>query len=338
MVHVRSASLLQDGSIAILSAGTYEIRLFDADGDLLQTVGRQGQGPGEFMEPLGARFSRDGGGVVVDAVNQRMTTFDTQWKVEREERIPYPIGPRATLDSGGPPLEGGVIAIPSLGMSVREVARRAEGVYEDSLVIEVVYEGRRQVTLRRLRGRSFQSRVDGGGIVKVIPFGEEALYVWAGDRIVLGTSHSLDFAAFDPSGKTIGRYRLQGQLREPTSTDWALYQARLRQEFAGTRTVAGVLIDRPTQAERFLSEAPRGDWLPLFDALHIDRAARLWAREYGALGEVAWWQVATVPEGVVARVPLPSGAVLLDAGDDYVLVLERDELGVEMVRMYGLAN
>ncbi|MEZ4417166.1 MAG: hypothetical protein R3E10_15540 [Gemmatimonadota bacterium] len=76
--------------------------------------------------------------------------------------------------------------------------------------------------------------------------------------------------------------------------------------------------------------------VPFFDDLHVDRESSLWAREYSAPNPVAWWQIASVTDGVIARVALPWGAEVLDAGLDHVVTLERDELGVELVRVYRL--
>ena len=37
-----------DGRIAVLDGGNYRVQVYDADGAFLATMGRQGQGPGEF--------------------------------------------------------------------------------------------------------------------------------------------------------------------------------------------------------------------------------------------------------------------------------------------------
>ena len=46
-----SSALLDDGRIAVLNAGSHELRFYGADGRFLAAVGRKGGGPGEFAAP-----------------------------------------------------------------------------------------------------------------------------------------------------------------------------------------------------------------------------------------------------------------------------------------------
>ena len=46
-----SSVRLGDGRIAVLNAGSHELRIFDANGRIVANVGRKGQGPGEFSRP-----------------------------------------------------------------------------------------------------------------------------------------------------------------------------------------------------------------------------------------------------------------------------------------------
>ena len=49
-----------DGNIFILDGGNYRIQKFDKDGNYLQTIGRKGQGPGEFQRPIGLYLDSKG--------------------------------------------------------------------------------------------------------------------------------------------------------------------------------------------------------------------------------------------------------------------------------------
>src|SRR5690606_18121351 len=46
-----SSTRLDDGRIAVLNAGSQELRFYGADGRFLDAVGRKGGGPGEFVMP-----------------------------------------------------------------------------------------------------------------------------------------------------------------------------------------------------------------------------------------------------------------------------------------------
>ena len=48
------------GDIYVLDSGKYRIQKYDKDGRFLQTIGRQGQGPGEFERPVGLYLDKKG--------------------------------------------------------------------------------------------------------------------------------------------------------------------------------------------------------------------------------------------------------------------------------------
>ena len=61
------------GNIYVLDQRDALIRYFDAKGSLLGTIGRKGQGPGEFESPVGMEIVPDGTIVVVDPSLMRLT-------------------------------------------------------------------------------------------------------------------------------------------------------------------------------------------------------------------------------------------------------------------------
>lgn len=72
----RDIAVLRDGSVAILDFGRQEVRVFTANGTPIRTLGRKGRGPGEFELANGIAALGDGGLVVFDPVNARLTLFD----------------------------------------------------------------------------------------------------------------------------------------------------------------------------------------------------------------------------------------------------------------------
>jgi sugar lactone lactonase YvrE len=65
------------GRIYILEGQAQEIRVFNADGTYLRTIGRQGGGPGEFQRAGALRWDPEGRLWVVDPGNARYSVFDT---------------------------------------------------------------------------------------------------------------------------------------------------------------------------------------------------------------------------------------------------------------------
>ena len=65
------------GRVWVLDPQSKAIRVFEANGDFVRTVGRAGAGPGEFEDPIGMEFDPQGRLWVQDPRNARFTLFDT---------------------------------------------------------------------------------------------------------------------------------------------------------------------------------------------------------------------------------------------------------------------
>jgi hypothetical protein len=65
------------GRVWVLDRQAKELRVFDAAGRHLRTVGREGAGPGEFRNPIGLSWDAQARLWVVDTGNQRYEVFDT---------------------------------------------------------------------------------------------------------------------------------------------------------------------------------------------------------------------------------------------------------------------
>lgn len=52
LYRVSGATRLPDGRIAVSSAGTFDVGVYGPQGDLLATFGSEGDGPGEFRDPV----------------------------------------------------------------------------------------------------------------------------------------------------------------------------------------------------------------------------------------------------------------------------------------------
>lgn len=66
------------GYIYVLDIRDCHILVYDDIGKYVRTIGRKGQGPGEFMSRAYFDFSQDGRVFVNDVMNQRITIFDLE--------------------------------------------------------------------------------------------------------------------------------------------------------------------------------------------------------------------------------------------------------------------
>ena len=75
-----TAGFAGNGDIAILDAQKATVSRFTADGEFLQTVGREGSGPGEFLMPSAMAFRPEGGLIVADGMGSKLVYFDENYE------------------------------------------------------------------------------------------------------------------------------------------------------------------------------------------------------------------------------------------------------------------
>jgi hypothetical protein len=215
---------------------------------------------------------------------------------------------------------------------------RPDGLHEDELEIFVHDGARLREVLRLPRGPTYAVRTGHSGLTRPIPFGKATLLTAGPAGFVVGTSHDTVFRRFDEEGNLSGEYMARGSPRRVTAQDWEAFQDNFRAVHSRSVSLPGVgaIADPGPNVETFLKETPRGDSLPLFDALLVDRSARLWLREYSQKRDLATWDLCPLGGGVVGQVEVPRRWQVLEFGSDYVLTLERDEFDVETVRKYRM--
>lgn len=98
---VQGVSLSADGTIVVMDARAPMVRMFAVDGRSLGTLGREGDGPGELRLPLAAVQRADGGLVVVDLLQKRVTRFEPSGDVEGVASFnAFPAGAGFAEDAG----------------------------------------------------------------------------------------------------------------------------------------------------------------------------------------------------------------------------------------------
>lgn len=339
---VRAALRMPDGRIAILNAGTHEVRIYREDGTLDIRFGGQGGGPGEFSGfPYHMTLLPPDTLAVMDLQTWEVSFFlaDGTFLEKQPGRTEYehlvPEGLRA---------EGG-FASPGSGLfltAYRFGDRRPPGerftpemhlifVGRDSTTRELLEPGgMEQVMLDREAGRPASTTIRFGKR-GVTAFGGRPLRAWAGrnDRYQL---HQ-----FDGEGNPLRIVRTDRRPVPVTEQD----VERLNEQARRAIGDAPIPEDRKQEAlERALS-GPVADSMPVFGPVFVtvDGGAWIgrtrrppegdeeWVPEYDVFGPDGRWQ------GLARGV---SGVEPQEIGDDYLLGLRRDDLGVEHVELYAL--
>jgi len=114
---VNGITVDNEGRIYVVDDSDSNIRVFDKNGGYLRTIGRKGQGPGEFERPLYIQITADDELYVVDYSGARAVYFSLEGDYLRQEPLPRPILP-IRRDSQGNLVGIEIAAPPPLGGKV----------------------------------------------------------------------------------------------------------------------------------------------------------------------------------------------------------------------------
>jgi hypothetical protein len=320
---VRQAVRLDDGRIAVMNGGTQEVRFYDAQGRHLHSVGGRGGGPGEF-EFVTAMLRMDGDSLLLgDANNARFTLLDADGRFVRS----HPADWRRVSVRGR--RADGRLALVQYADAQLATATGYQRVPRHAVLFEA--GGTREDTVATLPGGE-EFRVDvGGGVANYeVPFGRQQHVAVHGDRIYNGTGDTFEIEVRSTDRGLERLIRAALPPRAVTSADVERWRSAHLERAANNPRF------RPA-VERLLSEAPVPRTMPAYSALHVDRESNVWARAYAPADEPATqWQVFDPAGRWIGAVELPDRAIVTEIGDDYVLVVARDELDIESVRLYRL--
>lgn len=132
------------GHIYTLDPKDVKIRVFDAQGELIRTFGRRGQGPGELQGPGSIRIWPNGRIVIFDVLLQRFNIFDKKGNFQRSikaERLPIGV---VKLDSRGNIYQAQITRESPQSETIRLVR------YDSSLNQKVIYHTQTRKIERRV--------------------------------------------------------------------------------------------------------------------------------------------------------------------------------------------
>jgi len=326
---VAGAHRTADGRIAVVNAGSWEVRIYDAQGTFLRSFGRRGGGPEEFGMPvLGGAVSDTL--VVVDRGQHRTAMVHPDDGFVRLARVDDQVGgylnPAGAFGTGQV-VFGGAFDMRRIG-ELQEGMNRAHTFYrsanpDGSMAADFGDMPGAEFFIRTLEGSGPDSRP------ALIPFGKLPLATVSPDRFYFAASEEYEIEVYDPSGKLTRLIRVDRDLVPVTAED-------------GSRHIEGMAADAARENEAHvirerLGRLPLPETFPTFANLKADALGYLWAERYRRPGqEDSVWDIFD-PEGVLtAEIAIPRRVYPLEIGDDYLLGLHRDELDVEYVHLYSL--
>lgn len=318
------ASFLGDSLIAMGDAGSRELRIFDREGKVVRTMGRQGSGPGEFEFP--SWFSTCG----TDTLFVRDIKGSTLSRFSIDGHL---VG-KATLRMGptaGPPRAlvcgpaGTFVAITHTKLGQDEMRQPAPFRGQTSVLL-IDHDGHVRSTLGTFpAGEEYFL----GLSVRPRPLGKRTLIAADDERVYVGTGDSYAVTMFSANGQQLGELSRAVPLRRITRSDRDAY---IESQLAGVRNP-----DQRENGMRQLRALSYPDEYPAYGALIVADNGSVWIGDFDPLERPpSQWRVFDRGGQLIGRITTPIGFELYEIRKDELIGRDRDADGVERVVVYRI--
>lgn len=327
---------LSDGRVMTFARVGNKVIVFDKNGKGVRTIGRTGQGPGDWMsfgDPV--LLERDTI-LVLDFANNRLNWVTADGGIVRT--APYVVARdvrRMSSISGF--LPSGELVMHSAGSwgghQLDSLQRSIAVVMAANLT-----NGETQTVtqLPDIQGAQVETRYRGRVRNDWQPLrlsGYAKIAVWD-SVIATATASSSAIDLLDPNGRVGMQVRL-GIPRRPVTQ--AMKDAQIATELErmdGPRSEG--MVD-PAESRRLAREAPFADSLAYFESLLPGSDGMLWAVDAVAPGDTSWTATAIRNDGaIVGRLYVPGDSRPMAFGNGTVIVRTQDENDVVMLRVHRI--
>lgn len=328
LFQVNSVVPLNHGGLAVGNAGSREVLVFSPGGDLIQKLGRPGEGPGEFRS-IGAIIPFKGDSLgVFDPQLRRLSVFDSSGALAREVRTNEVID-GATFTTLLP-LESGDLVL----FSTRGFPDSAEqGIFRvPSESFRISRTGEVLSSYGEFPGNEVFINSVGAGLVL---FGKRTQYATVGDQLVVGIGENPEVSFFGPKG---GLTRI---VRWPDK-DRAVTQDALDHFF---EVGLASMPEEQQAAGRAMAEGiPHADQAPPFEGILVSDEDDIWIGGFmgpemvipGTRAPKRPWLVFDSSGVLRAKTETPEGFLPYSVREGRLFGVFSDEMGAETIRVYSI--
>jgi len=315
---VRDALKLPDGGIVVANYGSSEVRFFDSSGHFVKSVGREGEGPGEFQRIDKVSLMPGDSVAVADYWLRRITILSQEGELGRvislegtADRVRHLL---SLGDSGFVGLSYSYASMPDEPGNYRmpyEVLRLGlDGTVLDTVAVIGGFEG-----------------AQGAGGDAAVPWGKDGHLAVHGTELVLGSADELEVDWYEAGGALMRRFRVP-------ALDLRISEAEVDSVRRAFREA-----ELPPSLRQILDRMEIPERRPAYSDLLIDTEGYTWAAGYygRTVGEKpVGWEVFAPGGEWLGTVHTPGRFTAFEIGMDYVLGVFTDELDIERVQLLDL--
>ncbi len=313
---IAGLDVTSDGHMVAADREAGNLKVLRPDGTLLDTLGRPGQGPGEFRGPTSVDVARNDSVYVFDNRPDRLTVFASPPSVERVRSV-------VISGDGGNPVDVRVLGDRLVG-KVTPGYTRKEGLHRPSPNTWHLLDGTNMGgdSLLRVRRRNVATSFGGSGAaIAYLPFGRVTQMAPGPDgRLYHGFTDSLRIRATSLEGRT-----------ETIATVPAPPVPVTKAERDSTLEPIPAKIRRPI-------ESAFPETKPAFTALVVGDDGRLWVRRppKGPDAPATSWWVLDPETKTIHEIQLPTEVDLEVVRDGNAYGTTKTEMGAPAVVRYRI--
>lgn len=305
-----------DGQIYVVDNQSKSIRIYDPDGRLIQVIGREGKGPGEFVSISNLTVEPQEQKIwVYDVSLFRVSVFapqtDSTWVYDSQFSIESDLGyPMHVNMANNQFLISAMSTVKDEDPQRIEIALQSAGVGEDTKKEEILRYTEYEVAVGEASGEFVP--------IHAIPFSWQThLQVEQSGQIYLGKSDSLRVRVFNLDGQQKNAIKNQIRYQPVTAQDIEEYGAK---------------PDNPTY-----QLIP--DHHPAFVDLQIDDMGRPWFNlgELEGEDDVNTWVVLDEEGLLTASVTLPSSFNVQQINGQNIYGINQNDTGQQSIMVYSVS-
>lgn len=338
LYRVTGAFPLPDGRLVIGNAGSHEIRFYDASGALESSVGREGDGPGEFQRltwvgPVGADSiaAFDGGG-------REVTVFDADGELARTFRLTdfrdpgteEQLAPRWPVMEGR--LDSGSFVVGTWPTVM--TGSTYEGISDDSTQYYFIGDDGSSdgLPVTVPASENWVETTETSASVMPVPLGRRTDAAVGADILWVGMTDSNDIRGYGEDGALRLIIRRDVAAHPVTPADIERYKDE-------QMALAADNPDWLNFLRESLERVPFASHHPLFSSIIATEQGGIWVEEYSAesASAASVWTVYGPDGRPAGSAHLPPGADILYVTGDSLVLRREDELSVEYVEVHRLA-
>ncbi len=328
---VVGAQLLENGYIVVADRGNEQLVVFDSLGGFVETVGRPGEGPGEFSSVLD--IFRCVGDTLMVREALRMSVLDSRPRFVRTELIAGRlVESRGVMEGVWPDCSAILI-----NDTPYELPTPGQGIHQQTMVLQwSALDGSRRDTVVVAPGPDlFPAEMVGRLVSQEMAFGKEPVWAVDGELVYFGAAARFEITAFNRNGALQRIIRWDAPLSPVTDADVRDVEEQYRATVAEFPQEAAF---RPAP-----DHFPIPEYKPAYGGLLVDDRGNLWVRLYREniyepppTAAERNWAIIDASGRWLGTIRIPDGLKVLAVQRDLVVGVFADENDVEHVRLYRI--